>query len=302
MGEQEPDESDLVELDPEPTFAGRLARWTERVRVLREQIDAARERHPSVDLGFEVIERDSTIGGGMLAGALSYRLFVFLLPLTLFLVSGIGVYADTTGKPASEVAADSGLTGLIASQVTSAATSSARWAIFIVTVPVLVYVTAMLYRATSIVHAIAWLGSGRGVKITPRGLGLFSVFLIAVLVCAAIVGRIRHSDQAGGIAALVVYTGVLGAMWVVMARQLPHRAVPWTGFVPGAALFSVGMLLVNSFNVYVTTRLVEERENTYGALGVAAALLFSLYLVGRLVVGSAVLNATLADRRARASR
>ena len=33
------------------------------------------------------------------------------------------------------------------------------------------------------------------------------------------------------------------------------------------------------------------------AVGVAAALLFSLYLVGRLVVGSAVLNVTLDVRR-----
>jgi uncharacterized BrkB/YihY/UPF0761 family membrane protein len=47
----------------------------------------------------------------------------------------------------------------------------------------------------------------------------------------------------------------------------------------------------------VTTRLVEERADTYGALGVAAALLFSLYIVGRLIVGSAVLNSTLHARR-----
>ena len=47
----------------------------------------------------------------------------------------------------------------------------------------------------------------------------------------------------------------------------------------------------------MTSRLVEERADTYGALGVATALLFSLYLVGRLIVGSAVLNATLDARR-----
>ena len=61
------------------------------------------------------------------------------------------------------------------------------------------------------------------------------------------------------------------------------------------------MLFVNSFNLYVTTRLVEERADTYGALGVATALLFSFYIVGRLVVASAVLNATL-DARGRRSQ
>ena len=39
--------------------------------------------------------------------------------------------------------------------------------------------------------------------------------------------------------------------------------------------------------------LVENRADTYGALGIAAALLFSLVLVGRLAVVSAELNAVL---------
>jgi uncharacterized BrkB/YihY/UPF0761 family membrane protein len=62
-------------------------------------------------------------------------------------------------------------------------------------------------------------------------------------------------------------------------------------------MFGVGLLFINVFNVYVTTRLVQGRADTYGALGIAAALLFSLVLVGRLVVGSAELNASLVDHR-----
>jgi uncharacterized BrkB/YihY/UPF0761 family membrane protein len=56
----------------------------------------------------------------------------------------------------------------------------------------------------------------------------------------------------------------------------------------------VGLLFVNVFNVYVTTRLVEGRADTYGALGIATALLLSLVIVGRLIVLSAELNAELA--------
>ena len=54
----------------------------------------------------------------------------------------------------------------------------------------------------------------------------------------------------------------------------------WQALLPGALLVGAGMLVVNVFNVYVTTRLVEDRADTYGALGIAAALLFSLVLVG----------------------
>ena len=81
--------------------------------------------------------------------------------------------------------------------------------------------------------------------------------------------------------------------------QLPHREVRWPALAPGALLVAVGLLFVNVFNVYVTTRLVEGRADTYGALGIATALLFSLVLVGRLMVVSAELNASLDDRRPR---
>jgi len=62
-------------------------------------------------------------------------------------------------------------------------------------------------------------------------------------------------------------------------------------------LVGAGLLAVNIFNIYVTTRLVEGRADTYGALGIATALLFSLVLVGRLMVVSAELNASLDERR-----
>jgi uncharacterized BrkB/YihY/UPF0761 family membrane protein len=61
--------------------------------------------------------------------------------------------------------------------------------------------------------------------------------------------------------------------------------------------FGVGLFFVNVFNIYVTTRLVENRANTYGALGIATAMLFSLVLVGRMIVVSAEVNAALWERR-----
>ena len=66
-----------------------------------------------------------------------------------------------------------------------------------------------------------------------------------------------------------------------------------------AVSFGLGLLLVSVFNVYVTTRLVEGRADTYGALGIAAALLFSLVLVGRVMILSAEVNALLDERRRR---
>jgi hypothetical protein len=79
-----------VEIEVEPGIAGRVASWIERTRVLRDRVEAARAGHASLDFGFRFLERDSAIAGGLLAGALAYRLFVLLLPTALLLVSGVG--------------------------------------------------------------------------------------------------------------------------------------------------------------------------------------------------------------------
>jgi membrane protein len=293
------DKDTPLEVELEPTIAGRIARWAEPARVLRGRIEAARARHASVDLGFTVIERDSGIGGGLLSGALAYRLFVLLLPTALLLVSGLGLYAGAVDESPGKVAAKAGLHGLIASQVGATASSRARWIVFILMIPAVLYAIAKLYRALAIVHGIVWLGSGRGTRVTPRGVGLLGAALLLTVVAAEIAGWARRSDQLGGLVALIVYVAVMGGAWFVVSRQLPHRDVRWTALVPGSIVFGVGLLIVNVFNVYVTTRLVEDRANTYGALGIATALLLSLVLVGRVMIVSAELNVAIDERHNR---
>ena len=264
------------------------ARWLEQGR---RRVEAARPRHATVDFGLTLLERDSSIGGGLLAGALAYRLFVLLLPTALLFVSGLGLYAGAADKSTSEAAREAGLHGLIASQVASASADGARWLVFILLIPAVLYATATLYRALAIVHGIVWEGSGRGVRVTPSGIGMVFVALLLVIAAAQIVGSIRRHDQLGGLSALLVYLVLAGGAWLLVSLQLPHRDVRWQALLPGAAVVGVGLLFVNVFNVYVTTRLVEGRADTYGALGIATALLLSLVIVGRLIVFSAELNA-----------
>jgi uncharacterized BrkB/YihY/UPF0761 family membrane protein len=286
-----------MEIEVEPTVAGRVARWLERARILRGHVEAARERHATVDLGFHLVERDSEMGGGLLAGALAYRLFVLLLPTALLLVSGLGIVADTVDKSTTKLAQESGLHGLIASEVATAAAGKHRGVVFVLTIPVVVYAMVSLYRAVAKVHALAWHGSARRVRVTPTGVAVFAAAIVLDVAAAWVVGWIRRSDQFGGIAMLLVYLVLVGGSWLAASVWLPHRPVRWHALLPGAAVVGVGMLFVNVFNVYITTRLVENRADTYGALGIAAALLFSLVLVGRLMVVSPELNAALDERR-----
>ena len=68
--------------------------------------------------------------------------------------------------------------------------------------------------------------------------------------------------------------------------------------IPGAVVVGVGFLAVNVFTQLLIVWLGNTREDTYGALGLAATILFSLWLTSRVIVVSAVVNAALWSRRA----
>jgi uncharacterized BrkB/YihY/UPF0761 family membrane protein len=192
---------------------------------------------------------------------------------------------------------EAGLHGLVAAQVAETSGGRARWIVFLVMIPAVLYALAKLYRAVAVVHALAWRRSARDLALSAAGFCLLGAALTVDLGAAGIVGWIRHRQQFGGIAALAVYVLLVGCTWLLVSRRLPGGETGWIALLPGSLVVGVGFLLVNVFNVYITTRLVENRANTYGVLGVATALLFSLVLVGRVVVISAELNASIEERR-----
>jgi uncharacterized BrkB/YihY/UPF0761 family membrane protein len=94
---------------------------------------------------------------------------------------------------------------------------------------------------------------------------------------------------------VVPHTG----FWLLVTMKLPHRDADWKSLLPGALTFGVGIELLHLFSALVIAPMSLTKQGTYGALGIAAALLFGLYLTARLIVGAAVINATLWDRKVR---
>jgi len=105
------------------------------------------------------------------------------------------------------------------------------------------------------------------------------------------------STESFALSSLVGLTGVF-AWWLLVSWRLPHGEAPWHALVPGAIVMAIGLELIAIAGAYLIAPRVESSQSTYGALGVAATLLFGLYILSRLIVASAVLNATLWERRA----
>jgi uncharacterized BrkB/YihY/UPF0761 family membrane protein len=282
---------------PRPTLLHRLTAWIERAHAVPDRVEKARRRSGTLDAALETIETDSEIGGGMLAGALSYRLFVFALPLAFFLASALGLLANAVNRNPNLLADSVGLAGVITEQVSASASSN--WWVALSSLLVLLYATRVLLRAVAIVHALAWERSAAAVKVSGRSVAVFGATVICQLGLVAAVGAVNHQTAIGVAVAVVLFAFALGALWLVVSLRVPHGNARWTDLIPGSLFYACGVFLVVLFNILILDRLLEEKASTYGALGIAATLLLGFFLIGRVIVGAAVLNATLYKRRQR---
>jgi uncharacterized BrkB/YihY/UPF0761 family membrane protein len=101
---------------------------------------------------------------------------------------------------------------------------------------------------------------------------------------------------------LIVTIGLIlpyGGLWLLVSMRLPRRDATWIGLLPGAVFFAVGLEIVGAVAAFFIVPEAESKQGTYGSLGLAAALLLGLFFLSRVVVGSAVVNATLWERRSR---
>jgi uncharacterized BrkB/YihY/UPF0761 family membrane protein len=295
-----------AEMQPEETEAprGRVAVWNAALKArrsaLEERAATERQRHGSLDAVFEIVDRDIELGGGIIASALAYRLFIWLLPLALVAVAGLGFAADAADQSPKEAVDELGLAGIVSSSVASAAQGPGRWYALLIGIPILVYATRTVLRALIGAHRLLWMDARKQAPrptllATLRLLGLILLFALASVFASAV----RANDDIGGVLTSAVIAIPYAAIWLLVSLRLPHRNAPWTALVPGAVLLAVGLEALHIFTAYVLGPWALSKQGTYGALGVSAALLLGLFLVSRLIVAAAVVNATLWERRTR---
>jgi uncharacterized BrkB/YihY/UPF0761 family membrane protein len=235
---------------------------------------------------------------GIIAGALAYRFFIWLLPFGLVLVAGLGIAADAVGDSPVEAAKTLGLAGIVSQSVASAASGSGRWYALLVGVPVLFYVTRSVLRALIGAHRLVWTDlRAAAPRPTPKATARLLGLLLAFFVLTGLAGAARAWSTGVGIVVTLLVVLPYTGFWLLVTMRLPHRDADWKALLPGALAFGIGIELIQIFTAFVIAPMSLTKQGTYGALGIAAALLFGLYLIARLMVGAAVLNATLWDRK-----
>ena len=261
--------------------------------------EASRTRHGSVDAVFVAHHRDRDAAGSLLAGALAFRVFLVMLPMLLILIAGLGLGA-ATGQDMNAAAARIGLTAYAVNIVKEAAGQSVWNHITALSIGSfgLFFASRSLVKALRLVHLLAWHMPVRNFATSAKHGAAAMGFAVGAVAVSVVARAIGSFGALGLLIGLILSLALFFGFWLWVSLLLPRPdGVPWTALVPGAALFAVGGQAIQTFSTYYLVGKAQHFSELYGGLGVAAVLLFWLFLIGRLMIAGAMLNATLWEKR-----
>ena len=286
------------ETTPKPEERSRLEPLRVKARDANVRLLEARDRHPWVDFSFSWMEREQRLAASVLAGGIAYRLFFWLLPAALVLG---GVLGFSSGESAEENARDLGLTATAANSVGEAVADAGRgrWALLLGGLAALLWTSSWSVVAIRRVYALIWgVAAPRGGNPLKDALG-FSGILALLISIPATAAWLRSISPGPGLLLELLAIAAFFGIWLSASAWLPHGDAPLRALVPGAVLMAVGAQVVYLATVYYIAVRLDRASALYGGLGVAATFLFVLWIFGRLVISSAILNAELWRRSPR---
>ena len=254
---------------------------------------ARHEHRPLVALAVRIVRRDRESAGTVVGSAVAFRLFLFFVPLLLFLVGLLGIIA--TWVDAEDVHEQTAITGSLADQIDSALSQpgSSRWIATILGLFGMATAGRSLSKVLVSASCLAWRLPVQG-KASMRIVGGIVGLVAGVGLVAVIVNRIRAdlglaATGLSFLAAVVVY----GLAWLALSMILPRATHDPGALLPGAALVGLtiaGMQAISQ--LYLPNRLGQASE-LYGAIGSTVVTLGWFFFLGRAMVLAMVLDAVI---------
>src|SRR5947209_3767483 len=256
-----------------------VGRVKARVETIAARADetakAARRRYGAVETAFHAYERDKRAVGNVLAGAIAFRLFVYLLPLVLAILTILGIIAGFDPNQSQELVKHSGLGKTVVDSVTTATATSKKslWLFIPLSLYALYSGGLGVIKVLRAIHAVAW---GEPLTKAKRGVaaafGLFAV-AIGLLAIVALLQWIHKQAGGVGVIATILTVFVYIAGWLAASRLLPHGDATWRALLPGAILVGVGFETLHLISALYLGSKIESASETYGSLGAAAAII-----------------------------
>jgi uncharacterized BrkB/YihY/UPF0761 family membrane protein len=266
---------------------------------MKQRLTGRFERHrnrPLVDLGVRLYDRDREVAGTVVGSAVAFRLFLFFVPLLLFLV-GVAGFLSHLVDP-DDVREDIGLSGNLAVQIDTALDqpTQTRWAAVLLGLFGIATAGYALSKAMVAVSTLAWKLPTRP-KASPRVVGALVGLIAGVALVAVIVNRIR-AELGLAVASLsfLAAFGVYLVGWLAVTMMLPRATRDPGALLPGAALIAAVLTGMQALSqLYIPDR-IGRASALYGTFGATIVTLGWFFILGRTVVLALIADAVIYER------
>ena len=280
------------------------------VNQAKLRVERARARWPAVDVALSTFKRFSEDDGGTLAAALTYYIFFSIFPLLLFAVAALGFVIRGNEKLKGDILA-AGLNSfpLLQDVLGGADFFQQRAGGLALTAVVLALysgsgaVVALEHSLNRIDHITE---EGTFVQKRIRSLRWLALLAPVAVATASLAGLANFSSEMFGAGSpittavsILSYVGgvVISTAVLALAFKLLSRAAhEWRDVVPGALVGALAFELLKAVGSTYLAAGTKGREGTFGAFAAAAGLLVVAFLISRITLLAAELNAVLAER------
>jgi uncharacterized BrkB/YihY/UPF0761 family membrane protein len=273
---------------------GRERLAAEQVRVA-ELIDKYHDR-PVLDLALRVHQRDREAAGSIVGSALAFRLFLFFVPLTLFVVGVLG-FLGRWIEPA-EVNDAIGLGGTIAAYINAAMEqpTSARFIATLAGLVGMMWAGRALSKVMVSASCLAW-RLPMTTKASVRLIGSVVALVAGIALVATVVNRLRrdHGLAVAGLSFLAV-AAIYAVAWMALSLVLPKATRDPGAPVPGAVIVGVVLAGMQAVSQLYLAGQVGRASALYGALATSIVTMGWFFFVGRAMVFAMVVDAVVFER------
>jgi uncharacterized BrkB/YihY/UPF0761 family membrane protein len=282
--------------DPGDTRA-RLTRLRDDTVAWGDELRSARSGRPGVDIALRLYERDRAILGNLLAGSVAFRMFLWAVPFALLLVTIVSLITHDPGGEGTGLLSYMGISGELAQSLRDVAREqrpNQAWAL-VIGLGGALWTSRGLLRSLRVTSAAVWgLGYVRS-RVNPlRSALVLMGVVLGLLVLMGFVARLRDAMPVLGLVTTFAMLIVPALLWLGISLHLPRpEEVPVRALLPGAVLVGAGVQGLHLLTVFVLVERADRAQSVYGAFGVAVVLLLWFFLLARVFVSAAVLNAVL---------
>jgi uncharacterized BrkB/YihY/UPF0761 family membrane protein len=266
-----------------------------------ELIDKYHNR-PLLDVSLRIYQRDREAAGTIVGSALAFRLFLFFVPLTLFVVGLLGFVSRWFD--AAEINEAAGLGGTVAAQVNTAISqpTSTRWVATLAGLFGTVWAGRSLSKVMVSASCLAW-RLPVTTKASVRVIGSVVGLIVGIGLVAMFVNHIRRDFGVGAASlSFLAVAAIYATAWMATSLLLPRATHDPGALLPGAVFVGVVLAGLQAIaQLYIPDKL-DRASALYGALATTIVTLGWFFFLGRAMVFGMALNAAVFERFGSVSR